>query len=129
MDSKKPLKSPSQTKDHLTVEYNREDFQTSFPHLTEELNDKETHPGIEISGVKYDKMTPGNPNLLDFILRCSTNEEALEVISFLERRNEITSVEADRTRKQIESEGLTSFGPKRAPNYYEHVYRKKSPKK
>ncbi len=114
MDSKKRLKSPLQTEDNLTVEYDKEDFQKSFPHLVEELETKNSLSGIEIEGVSYNKMEPEDPTLIDFILRCSTDEEAIDVINFLEKRNEITSAEADRTRKQIESEGLTSFGPKRA---------------
>lgn len=125
MDPKKRLKSPLHTKDNLTVEYDREDFQNSFPHLTGELDTKKSLSGIEIGGVSYNKMAPEGPNLIDFILRCSTDEEAMEVINFLEKRNEITSAEADRTRKQIESEGLTSFGPRRTSNYYEQVFRKK----
>ena len=127
MNSKKPLKSPKQTKDNLTVEYDREDFTKSFPTLTEELDNKKHLPGIEIGGIQYDKMTPSDPKLIDFILRCSTNEEAMEVIIFLEKRKDITSLEAERARKQIENEGLTSFGPKRTTNYYEQVYRKKKP--
>ena len=123
MEPKKPPKLPLQTKDHLTVEYDREDFQNSFPHLISELDKKKSFPGVKIGGIKYDKMTPDDPNLTDFLLRCSTNEEALKIISFLEKQKEITSSEADRTRKQIENEGLTSFGPKRRPNYYEQVYR------
>jgi hypothetical protein len=126
MDPKKRLKSPLHTKDNLTVEYDREDFQKSFPHLIGELNTKKSLSGIEIGGVSYDKMTPEDPNLVDFILRCSTDEEAIDIINFLEKRNEITSAEADRTRKQIKSEGLTSFGPRKISNYYEQVFRKKN---
>jgi len=129
MDPKKRLKSPLHTKDNLTVEYEREDFQNSFPHLTGELDTKKSHSGIEIGGVSYTKMAPEDPKVIDFVLRCSTDEEAIEVINFLEKRNEITSIEADRTRKQIESEGITSFGPRRTSNYYEQVYRKKPLKK
>ncbi|MHA1745469.1 MAG: DUF2095 family protein [Promethearchaeota archaeon] len=126
MDSKKRLKSPLQTKDNLTVEYDREDFHKSFPHLVEELETKNSLSGIEIEGVSYNNMEPEDPTLIDFILRCSTVEEVMEILNYLEKRNEITSIEADRTRKQIESEGLASFGPRRASNYYEQVFRKKN---
>jgi len=49
----------------------------------------------------------------------------MEIINFLEKQNEITSLEAEKTRKQLKSEGLASFGPKKRKNHYEQVYRKK----
>lgn len=125
-DPKKPLKSPLQTKDNLTVEYDREDFQNSFPHLSDELTNKKRKSGVQIGGVSYNNMPPEDPKLADFILRCSTDEEAMEIINFLEKQNEITSLEAEKTRKQLKSEGLASFGPKKRKNHYEQVYRKKN---
>ncbi len=73
---------------------------------------------VKISKIKVDKGRSYDPSVIDFLQRCSTNEEALEIISYLEKRGEITAVYAESLRKKIASKGVRSFGPKREPGYY-----------
>ncbi|MHA1917664.1 MAG: DUF2095 family protein, partial [Candidatus Ranarchaeia archaeon] len=51
-----------------------------------------------------------SPNYVDFIRRCKTKEEALEILDFLEKKKEIDSKEAKKIRNQLEKEGIRSFG-------------------
>lgn len=59
-----------------------------------------------------------NPNVIDFIRRCDTDKEALEIIEFLEKKNDITSEQGDSLRKQLEKDGLRSFGSKKKKGFY-----------
>ena len=59
------------------------------------------------------------PTVIDFIRRCDTEQQALEVIEFLESRGELSPEYARRLRGQLTRLGLRSFGPKRNPGCYE----------
>jgi hypothetical protein len=50
--------------------------------------------------------------------RCSTEEEGMEIIRYLEKRGEISSDYALRLRIQLLKFGIRSFGPKREWGYY-----------
>ncbi|MBC7130119.1 DUF2095 family protein, partial [Candidatus Bathyarchaeota archaeon] len=58
------------------------------------------------------------PDVVDFIRRCETKEQAEEIIDYLERRGEIGKEYADRLRKQLKEKGVRSFGPKKEDDYY-----------
>lgn len=59
-----------------------------------------------------------NPTVVDFIRRCDTEEEALEIIEYMEKTDQITSKEADDLRKQLNNSGVRSFGEKKEKGYY-----------
>ncbi|MBN1328647.1 MAG: DUF2095 family protein [Candidatus Heimdallarchaeota archaeon] len=59
-----------------------------------------------------------DPDAIDFIRRCDSNEQAYEIINYLEKKGEITSVEATNLRQRIEKEGIRSFGPKKEHGFY-----------
>jgi hypothetical protein len=59
-----------------------------------------------------------NPTVVDFIRRCDTEEEALEIIEYMEKTEQITSKEADDLRKQLNNSGIRSFGEKKEKGYY-----------
>lgn len=60
------------------------------------------------------------PTVIDFIRRCQTEDQALEIINFLEGRNEIEESYAKRLRAQLAERGLRSFGKHRGPGCYEN---------
>ncbi|MCD6248077.1 MAG: DUF2095 family protein [Hadesarchaea archaeon] len=59
------------------------------------------------------------PTVVDFIRRCDTDQQALEIIDFLERRGEISRDYAKSLRLQLKCFGLRSFGSKKEAGYYE----------
>ena len=77
---------------------------------------------LEIKSVEEDPWRGYEPDAIDFIRRADTIDEAMEVISFLEGRGEITPERAEELRRQLVEKGVRSFGPKKEPGYYLRVY-------
>jgi len=110
------------------MELERKKLQTMFPHLSKELEGKSMAVGIE--SVRSDTeaterkkttrqdFTGYSPDVIDFIRRCDTKEQAREIIAFLEKRSEISSEYGGRLREQLERKGLRSFGSKKEHDYY-----------
>jgi len=59
-----------------------------------------------------------DPNVIDFIRRCDTIDQAMEILDFLENIGDISTKDGEKLRKQIETEGLRSFGPKKEKGFY-----------
>ena len=133
-----------QNEDKLNVEYDKEEFQSKFPHLMEELSNKEQ--SIQIDSItseiekawddtpsRREKKIPNeltNPGAIDFLRRCTTNEEAFEIIDFLLQRNELTREEYDEFYGKIVQEGglqklIEESGGLKKTGYYERKYYKK----
>lgn len=100
------------------VEYN-EEFKKKFPHLAREVEESQ---GMRIDGVRQspregeraaDEFQGFNPGPVDFLRRCSTDEQGMEIISFLEKRGEIEPDHALELRAQLLKQGIRSFGPKK----------------
>lgn len=97
-------------------------FKNLFPNLAKELERGESRVNFE----NIEKDNPPNkrkwaghdPDVLDFIQRCDDVEQAEEVIDFLERRGEISPKRASELRKQIQEQGLRSFGVKKINDFY-----------
>lgn len=118
-----------------------------FPHLYEELelgevkvpisgvrknaNEAEGEVSEECSCDEYieetdvpataetpDKLRHFNPQAVDFIRRCDTEAQVEEIITYLEKKGEITSEFASQLRCQLKKDGVRSFGPKKEENYY-----------
>ena len=112
------------------MEIDRKTFRKLFPNLYREMELKKM--SIAIDAVRLDEAEaekeasrpkgPTMPTPIDYLRRCDTDEEALEVISYLERRGEITSEHAERLRKQVTEHGVRSFGKKREWGYYSTKY-------
>ncbi|HUT81323.1 MAG TPA: DUF2095 family protein [Candidatus Bathyarchaeia archaeon] len=62
-----------------------------------------------------------DPDAIDFIRRCDSNDQAFEIIDYLKKKGEISSEEATNLRQRIENEGLRSFGPKKEHGFYFNV--------
>ncbi|MEW6592158.1 MAG: DUF2095 family protein [Candidatus Hadarchaeota archaeon] len=109
----------------------RNDFSKKFPHLADEL---ESEKNVNIRSVRSsveeaekvaspstaDHIYDGyDPNAIDFIRRCKTEEQALEIINYLESKEEIKPEYARQLRAQLTERGLESFGKRKAPGCYE----------
>jgi hypothetical protein len=100
----------------------KERFRKRFPNLAKEIEE-----GTGKADLDFEVEAPRpmrrfasyEPNVIDFIRRCSTEEEASEIIDYLVRRQEITSEEAETLNNQLKVKGLRSFGKKKLPGYYE----------
>ena len=110
------------------MELDEKTFRKLFPHLAEEILSGKTKR-VRIAGIRWDvevgeKAVSGEslsgymPDVVDFIRRCRTVEEAEEIIDYLERRGEISKEYADRLRRQLKTRGLRSFGSWKEPGYY-----------
>ena len=120
---KKP--NPKLSDDNLTIDYDLNDFSNTLPNLTSELT-KEDHPGsVPLEDIKFDDISPGDPSAEEFIQRCITVNEALEIIDFLEKKEEISQKMAHDYRDRLEKRGLKDFGPHRERGFYESKYRRK----
>lgn len=108
------------------MDIDKEQFRKMFPNLAKEMEGEEAK--ITISSVRLDpqegekavsKRFDGYiPDVIDFLRRCDNEEQAEEIIAYLERRKEITHEYASSLRKQLKEKGVRSFGPKKEEAYY-----------
>lgn len=108
------------------VEFDKEAFKKLFPNLAKELESGESKTSV--NSVRTDvqtgekaaskRFTHYDPDIIDFIRRCDTEEQAEEIIEYMERRGEIEKEYAERLRKQLKDNGVRSFGSKKEENYY-----------
>ena len=86
-----------------------EEFRKKYPNLTKELENE----GIQIDAVRSSPEEAEKafhsyePTAIDFLRRCDTEEQELEIIDYLKNRNEISEEYASelnqRKRKDITS--------------------------
>ena len=108
------------------MEIDKETFKKLFPNLATELESDKNK--VAINSVRTDTQTGEKahsrnfvnyiPDVIDFIRRCDTVQQAEEIIAYMEKRKEITKQYAKKLRKQLKEKGLRSFGPKKEENYY-----------
>ena len=108
------------------MEIDKKRLRKMFPHLSQEMEGKEY--GIAITSVRSDlptgekasskKFTNYMPDVIDFIRRCDNEQQAEEIIVYLEERREISKDYAKRLRKQLKEKGVRSFGSKKEDDYY-----------
>jgi hypothetical protein len=109
-----------------TVETDKKSFKKMFPNLSEELEGGDNR--VPIDAVRTDpeaaekampdKFRNYDPTVVDFIRRCDTEEQAEEIIAYLEKKNEVTKEHAAKLRKQLKRKGVRSFGSKKEEGYY-----------
>ena len=103
-----------------------EEFRKKYPNLAKELLDSEPAYTLTFKGQdsdlsqnsSVDPLKGFSPSAVDFIRRCKTKEEALEIINFLVEHKDLDSKTANSMRKKLESEGLSAFGTHKNPGYY-----------
>lgn len=108
------------------MEIEKKRFQTMFPNLSQEI-EQEPH-GVGISSVRSDLPTSEKasaktfagyvPDAIDFIRRCDNEKQAVEIIDYLKKRQEISSAYAQKLKKQLNEKGVRSFGAKKQADYY-----------
>ncbi len=100
----------------------KKDFKKRFPKLAEEI-----YSGAGKADIKFQvekpkakrKFASHDPDAIDFIRRCSTEDQAYEIIEYLEKRGEVTKETADELCKQLREKGLSSFGRKKNAGHYD----------
>ena len=110
----------------MKLRVSKKDFKHLFPHLLDEI--EEGQMSLPIHSIRQDSeqaeevasesLMGYNPDVVDFLRRCETEEEASEIIDYMERRGEISHGYATKLRKQLKSQGVRSFGSKKEPDYY-----------
>lgn len=108
------------------MEIDKKVFKKMFPNLAKEI-DKEQQR-VAISSVRSEvgaaekasskRFVNYMPDVVDFIRRCDNEQQAVEIIGYLEKRREIGPDYALRLRKQLKEKGVRSFGPKKEDGYY-----------
>ena len=108
------------------MDIDKKRFRKMFPHLAQEMEGKEH--GITITSVRSDLQTGEKasskkfanymPDVIDFIRRCDNEQQAEEIIAYLEKRREISNDYAKGVRKQLKEKGVRSFGSKKEDDYY-----------
>ncbi len=105
--------------------YDPEYFKEKFPELHKEI--KKGAKTIEINGVRSEekegkkaaeKEDKKGPNIVDFLRLCDDEDEALEIINYMEDKEKIELEYARELRSQLTHSGLRSFGSKRKPGEY-----------
>ncbi len=125
----------------MFVEIDKKSVKKMFPNLIKELEEGENRVRIDSVGAEntkaeeatnsrkgqlpskrgnaeVDRFRHYNPNVVDFIRRCETANQAEEIVAYMLKRNEISESFALEIRDQIKREGLRSFGPKKEDDYY-----------
>lgn len=108
-------------------ERSKDEFKENFPNLSREIGGKGTMKinSVRSSSKEGEKIAHAEhgyePTAVDYIRRCSTDEQALEIINYLESKGEIEDDYAKRLRRQLAENGLSSFGKRKKPGYYERA--------
>lgn len=110
----------------MKMQIGKKRFRKMFPHLVKELEGKEQR--VAINSVRSDvqtgerasqeKFTTYMPDVIDFIRRCDNEQQAEEIINYLEKRGEVSRNYAQRLRRQLKEKGVRSFGSKKEEGYY-----------
>lgn len=105
----------------------RESLKKMFPNLTGEMQSDEnkvpvrstrTDPKTGEKAANRERFVNYVPDIIDFLRRCDTKEQAEEIVAYMEKRCELTEEYAQKLRVQLEQKGVRSFGPKKEENYY-----------
>jgi len=108
------------------MKIDKEKFKKLFPNLAAELENNimscpitSVRMGNEVGEKVATRRFSGySPDVIDFIRRCDTVEQAEEIINFLEGRGEISSSYANKLRQQLKDKGVRSLGSKKESDYY-----------
>lgn len=108
------------------MELDKKKLKKLFPNLAKELESSENK--VPIGSVRTDLQTGEKavskryrgyqPDVIDFVRRCDTEEQAEEIIEYMERRGEIGKQYAKKLKKQLKRKGVRSFGSKKEEDYY-----------
>ncbi len=109
----------------MIPEFDPETFKEKFPSIFKEMEKGDNT--LDVDGVRTKseddeegskKGKSPDPGAVDYIRLCDEDEEALEIIDYMEEEGKIDPEYAEELRDQLDSRGLSSFGPKREPGEY-----------
>ena len=131
----------------LTVSYKKEEILEFFPHLIKEVSKKTKSIKIDSINHQIEQLDKEknqilqnnypnelyNPGVIDFIRRCSSNEDAINILDYLMKRNEISKEDYKSYTNIISQEGglerfINESGGLKKPGYYMRKYYKKDNK-
>jgi len=131
----------------LTVSYKKEEILEFFPHLIKEVSEKTKSIKIDSINHQIEQLDKEknqilqnnypnelyNPGVIDFIRRCSNNEDAINILDYLMKRNEISKEDYKSYTNIISQEGglerfINESGGLKKPGYYMRKYYKKDNK-
>jgi hypothetical protein len=100
-------------------------FRTAYPAINKELGSGTAKVGIDGVRTMSEKTdTPSTerflPNVVDYIRRCDTMDQAVEIINYVLKRGEINTKQAREFKSQLKAQGLRSFGTKKETDHYLH---------
>ncbi len=104
------------------MDFDEDEFREMFPALAEELKEGGMVLRVESEAENDEDATDFSgysPDVIDFLRRCSNDEEALEIINWMEERREITADMARELRAKLVREGIRAFGSKKEWGWYE----------
>ncbi len=125
----------------LKMSYDKAKIERQFPRLIRELSEK--NKSLKIKAVDYeiercDEEPPvvqvndycediRNPGAIDFIRRCTENEEAIAILDYLLERKELTLQEYNVFKNRINEEGglqklINECGGLKTPGYFERKH-------
>ncbi|MBY9005762.1 MAG: DUF2095 family protein [Candidatus Lokiarchaeota archaeon] len=108
-------------KDGLNISYNKKEIIKNLPHIADEITKHDNMIKInsveyEIEEVEKEEKDLSNleelidPSVLDFIRRCTTNKDAIEILDYLLKREEISKDLFNSYKKEIEKkDGLKNL--------------------
>ena len=107
------------------MELDKEIFKKFFPRLFDEIKRKNHSIPITVGQSDHDAKEPSSknfagyvPDVVDFIRRCDTEQQAKRIIKYLVEKGEISHEDAQRLQNQLEEKGVRSFGLKKEEDYY-----------
>ncbi len=128
----------------LKLNYDKDEIRNHFPHLIEEISTRKKSLKIEsiVMNVEQENEKKPqksnthypdelyNPGVIDFLRRCTKNEDAIDILEYLKERKEIPPEDYHRYKKTILQEGglkqlIDEFGGLKKPGYYMRKYYKK----
>lgn len=103
----------------LNIDYDKKELDHFFPHLITEISEKKKIVKIDSINHEIDKKENNNgqnqsgglpnelinPDVHDFLRRCTTNEEAFEILEFLLKRKELNFEDYKKFKERISQDG------------------------
>jgi hypothetical protein len=96
------------------MEVDKKQFRKMFPNLAQEMGNRKQKVGI--SSIRSNPKTAEKTAKREKNL--SSNQQAEEIINYMEKRGEVTRSYAQKLRQQLREKGVRSFGPKKEDGYY-----------
>ncbi len=128
----------------LKISYDNDEISNHFPHLIKEISIRKKSLKIESINMNVEQenedqpqkpndLYPNelyNPGVVDFLRRCTNNEDAIDILEYLMERKEIPLEDYVKYKKIISQEGglkqfIDECGGLKRPGYYMRKYYKK----